>query len=203
MGSQRVRHNWATELNCLLHPCFSLLQNFEVKADDLEPIVELGRGAYGVVEKMRHVPSEQIMAVKVAFTFPRYFPVLVHMFVPPSCKWATFIKVIQSSVGWDRKACLWWTIFPSKYVKNASSLWVSAAGFFWAAESYPLFLIALCNHHIVLVFAMPEMWVRSLGWENPLENEMATDASILAWRIPWTEECGGLQSMGSQRVGHD
>ena len=45
---------------------------------------------------------------------------------------------------------------------------------------------------------MPEMWVRSLGWENPLENEMATDASILAWRIPWTEERGGLQSMGSR-----
>ena len=67
-------------------------QNFEVKADDLEPIVELGRGAYGVVEKMRHVPSEQIMAVKVAFAFPRRFLVLVHMFVPPSYKWAPFIE---------------------------------------------------------------------------------------------------------------
>ena len=53
----------------LLHYA-SVLQNFEVKADDLEPIAELGRGAYGVVEKMRHVPSGQIMAVKVALTFP-------------------------------------------------------------------------------------------------------------------------------------
>ena len=42
-----------------------------------------------------------------------------------------------------------------------------------------------------------------LGWEDPLEEEMATCSSILAWRIPWTEELGGLQSMGSQRVKHD
>ena len=46
-----------------------------------------------------------------------------------------------------------------------------------------------------------ETWVRSLGWEDPLEQEMATLSSILAWRVPWTEEPGGLQSMGSQRVG--
>ena len=51
--------------------------------------------------------------------------------------------------------------------------------------------------------AMQETWVRSLGWEDPLEKEMATHSSILAWRIPWTEEPGGLQSMGSQRVGYD
>ena len=51
--------------------------------------------------------------------------------------------------------------------------------------------------------AMQETWVRSLGWEDPLEKEMATHSSILAWRIPWTEEPGGLQSIGLQRVGHD
>ena len=51
--------------------------------------------------------------------------------------------------------------------------------------------------------AMQEMWVRSLGWEDPLEKGMATHSSIPAWGIPWTEEPGGLQSMGSQRVGHD
>ena len=45
--------------------------------------------------------------------------------------------------------------------------------------------------------------VQSLGWEDPLEKEMATHSSILAWRVPWTEESGGLQSTGSQRVGHD
>ena len=51
--------------------------------------------------------------------------------------------------------------------------------------------------------AMWETWVRSLGWEGPLEKEMATHSSVLAWRIPWTEEPGGLQPTGSQRVGHD
>ena len=50
---------------------------------------------------------------------------------------------------------------------------------------------------------MWEAWVRSLGREDPQEEEMATHSSTLAWRIPWTEEPGGLQSMGSQRVGHD
>ena len=51
--------------------------------------------------------------------------------------------------------------------------------------------------------AVQETQVRSLGWEDPLEKEMATHSSILAWKISWTEEPGGLQSMGSQRVGHD
>ena len=51
--------------------------------------------------------------------------------------------------------------------------------------------------------AMWETWVRSLGWEGPLEESMATHSSILAWRILWTEEPGGLQSKGSQIVGHD
>ena len=49
--------------------------------------------------------------------------------------------------------------------------------------------------------AMWETWVRSLGWEDPLEKEMATHSGTLAWRIPWTEEPGGLQSMGLQRAG--
>ena len=48
-----------------------------------------------------------------------------------------------------------------------------------------------------------EMWVQSLSEEDPLEEEMATHSSILAWKIPWTEEPGGLQSMGSQRVRQD
>ena len=51
--------------------------------------------------------------------------------------------------------------------------------------------------------AMQETWVQSLGREDPLEEGMATHSSILAWRIPWTEEPGSLQSMGLQRVGHD
>ena len=50
---------------------------------------------------------------------------------------------------------------------------------------------------------MQETWVQSLDWEDLLEKEMATHSSTLAWKIPWTEEPGRLQSMGSQRVGHD
>ena len=51
--------------------------------------------------------------------------------------------------------------------------------------------------------AMLETWVRSLGWEDPLEKEMVTHSSTLAWKILWIEEPGRLQFMGSQRVGHD
>ena len=51
--------------------------------------------------------------------------------------------------------------------------------------------------------AVWEIWVRSLGWEDPLEEEMATHSGSLAWRIPWTEEPGGLQSMGLQSIAHD
>ena len=51
--------------------------------------------------------------------------------------------------------------------------------------------------------AMEETRVQSLGWEDPLEKGMAAVSSILAWRIPWREEPGGLQSIGSQKVGHD
>ena len=51
--------------------------------------------------------------------------------------------------------------------------------------------------------AMRETWVQSLGREDPLEKEMATHSSILGWRITWTEDPGGQQSTGSQRVGHD
>jgi len=57
-----------------------------------------------------------------------------------------------------------------------------------------------------MVKNLPAMWetpVRSLGSEDPLEKEMATHSSILAWKIPWTKEPGGLQSMGSQRVRHN
>ena len=57
-----------------------------------------------------------------------------------------------------------------------------------------------------MVKSLPEMqetWVRSLGWEDPLEKEMATHSSTLAWKIPWTKEPSGLQSMGSQRVRRD
>ena len=62
---------------------------------------------------------------------------------------------------------------------------------------------SLVAHRLKRLPAMWETSVLSLGWEDPLEKEIATHSSILAWRIPWTEEPGGLQSTGSQRVGHD
>ena len=70
-----------------------------------------------------------------------------------------------------------------------------------------LYEVQECGKTVVQVVkslpAMPETWVQSLGQEDPLEKGMATHSSILSWRIPWTEEPGKLQSMGSQRVGHD
>ena len=62
------------------------------------------------------------------------------------------------------------------------------------------FLVAQMVKHLS---AMQEIWVQSLGREDPLEKEMATHSSTFAWKIPWTEEPGRLQSMGSQRVGHE
>ena len=53
------------------------------------------------------------------------------------------------------------------------------------------------------LLTMRETWVQSLGWEDLLEKELATHSSILAWKIPWMEEPDRLQSVGSQRVGHD
>ena len=50
---------------------------------------------------------------------------------------------------------------------------------------------------------MQDTWVQPLHWEDPLEKGIASHSNILAWRIPWTEEAGGLHSMGMQRVGHD
>ena len=63
--------------------------------------------------------------------------------------------------------------------------------------------VSLVAQMVKNLLAMQETQVRTLGQEDPLEEGKATDSSILAWRIPWTEEPGGLQSMGSQRVGQD
>ena len=68
---------------------------------------------------------------------------------------------------------------------------------------YNIYFISLVAQSVKSLPAMLETWVLSLVWEDPLKKEMATHASILAWGIPWTKEPDGLQSMGSQRVGHD
>ena len=61
---------------------------------------------------------------------------------------------------------------------------------------------SLVSQTVKNLCAMRETWVRNLSWEDPLEESMATHSNILAWRIPWTEEPGGLQPVGSHRVGH-
>ena len=79
--------------------------------------------------------------------------------------------------------------------------------FFWAPKSLQIVIAAkklkgaysLEKH----LSTMWETWVRSLGWEDPLEKEMAIHSRTIAWKIPWTEEPGRLQSMGSQRVGYN
>ena len=70
---------------------------------------------------------------------------------------------------------------------------------------YPLqcFWASLVAQLVKNLPAMQETWVLSLGWEDPLEKEMAAHSSTLAWKIPWTADPGRLQSMGSQRGGHD
>ena len=64
-------------------------------------------------------------------------------------------------------------------------------------------MTSLVAQMIKRLSTMRETWVQSLGQEDPLEKEMAIHFSTIAWKIPWTEEPGRLQSMGSQRVGHD
>ena len=71
------------------------------------------------------------------------------------------------------------------------------------APNYRLVWASLVAQVVKSVLAMQESWVPSLGQEDPLEEGMATHSSVLAWRIPWAEEPGRLQSMGLQRVRHD
>ena len=66
-----------------------------------------------------------------------------------------------------------------------------------------MYWASLVAHKVKNLPAVRETWVRSLGWEDPLEEGMATHSSVLAWRVPWTELPGGLQAMRSHRVGHD
>ena len=75
--------------------------------------------------------------------------------------------------------------------------------FFLKSRLWPSFRTSLVAQMVKCLPTMWETWVQSLGWEDPLEKEMATHSSTIAWKIPWTERPGRLQSMGSQRVGND
>ena len=84
-----------------------------------------------------------------------------------------------------------WMIIPS---------WLSGS---WRSFLYRVYSASLVAQRVKRLPAMWETWVWSLGWEDPLEKEMANHSSMHAWRIPWTEEPGRLLSMRSQRLGHD
>ena len=73
----------------------------------------------------------------------------------------------------------------------------------FSKDRLPPYRTSLLAQRVKNLPAVQETQVRSLGWEDPLEKEMATHSSILAWRMPWTEEPGGRQSMWWQKVGHD
>ena len=98
-------------------------------------------------------------------------------------------------------------MFPNETsaVSRMKDLCMGCAAAFSVLPRFSLSFSSLTMICIVCFFGFifQEMQVQSLDWEDPLEREMATQSSILAWRIPWTEEPGGLQSTGSQRVGHN
>ena len=81
--------------------------------------------------------------------------------------------------------------------------WAHLSGIFFFFTSLVKVSFTHRTQRLKRLPAMQETWVQSLGQEDPLEKEMTPHSNTLAWRIPWTKEPGGLQSMGSQRVGHD
>ena len=124
--------------------------------------------------------------------FPPSFPLILACFLPSSSFPPSFFLSLKNQV-WPFPFTLqpyfsFYDVYISVHFIN-SILFKSRA--------------SLVAQRLKPLPAMWETWVRSLGQEDPLEKEMATHSSILAWRIPWTEELGGLQSTGSQRVGHD
>ena len=97
------------------------------------------------------------------------------------CHWETFGHSSWARYPWSGSSNIW---FFSHHVKIINSVYLIEASLVAQSVKNPPM--------------MQETWVRSLGWENPLEKQMARHASILAWEIPWTEEPGGIQSMGLQ-----
>ena len=116
-------------------------------------------------------------------------------------------------MGWSpnsfnlaHRPCILWTLLPFSFIPHPlpypykNPLWKPFM-IYWAPFFPPrAFLVAQTIKNLP---AMWETWVWSMGWEDPLQKGIAIHSSILAWRIPWTEEPGGLQSMGLQRVGHN
>ena len=117
-----------------------------------------------------------------------------------------FSQCCSQIAGWDPshfKACLGEnTLLSSLPWLLTWSRWLLAGDLSYLPYGF-LFRASLVAQRLNRLPAMRETWVWSLGREDPLEKEMATHSSILDWKIPWTEEPGGLQFMGLQRVRHD
>ena len=111
-------------------------------------------------------------------------------------KYRKYISTFLSSIPSDEK--LYTRYSRSKYTFQESSP-LLALNYILSPPSVPSWVAQMVKS----LPAMQETWVRSLSQEDPLEEGMASHSNILAWRIPWTEEAGGLHSMGMQRVGHD
>ena len=110
-------------------------------------------------------------------------------------------KWMDEMVGW------WMDGWMGGWIYGQMDRWISGWMDAWMNDGnlagWRVRRASLVAQSVKTLPAMQETWVQSLGWEDPLEKEMATHSSILAWKISWTKEPGGLQSMGSQRVGHD
>ena len=123
-------------------------------------------------------------------------PIQLFLENPPSSK-GTAHCLTMSSCSWPFSPCLFLWV-SMRNVKGNLNIRCSMSQL--KVPSFLNLTASLVTQVVKNLPAMQETWVRSLGWEDPLEKEMTTHSSILAWRIPWTEEPGGLQSMGSQRV---
>ena len=141
-----------------------------------------------------------------------YLPLGVfHGELGPFCWPAANVAVFCASDGFaECTSQMWWSCQDSE---NYSGLdgqqttkqwpWPFFGPGLALGSALELLVAPLVTQKVKNLPAMQETWVWSLGWEDPLEKGMETHSSILAWRIPWTEEPGGLQSRGLQRVGHD
>ena len=133
------------------------------------------------------------------------------------CRRAGFNPWVRK-IPWEKgmathSSILAWTIPWTEDPSRLQSIGSQRVGHDWATNTFLVASATLFASLVSIIFLggsevkhlppMRETRVRSLGRENLLEKEMATHSSILAWRIPWTEESGRLQSIGSQRVGHD
>ena len=116
--------------------------------------------------------------------------------------------LIQVYLVTEAKESIYCWFFPIVWCFPRLSSSFQASLLLWRVDYLQLGTIlyvwaSLVAQTVKCLSAIQETWVRSLGREDPLEKEMAPHSSTLAWKIPWTEEPGSLQSMGSQRVGHE